>query len=392
MLLDDLNRARERIYDTDVFRSVDIEATPRPTPEGGQPSTIADVTINLEPLPKYRLRYGFQLYDPTTPAVSPKWGTLDPGVVADLTRRGLFGRGITAGVGMRFNSSNRLGRAYVSSRNFFSLPLQTTVYFSDQWQRAVSFSEALEDHTPRSDVRAAPQASAGPVRLRLRLREDSHRRAARRHAGAAVADSRRPSAPTSAVRSSSAVVDARDNAIDTRRGWFHSSSYELAPEWLGSTLGFRKYLGQQFVFLRAPRTSVVLGSAARFEVATGPGQDFIITERLRAGGANTVRGYDDVILGQLTTPGNPNPKTGLVVLNQELRFPLFWRFRGATFYDHAVLFGDIEFPGERNRNSVGGGVRLTFPFLVFRVDFGYPLSKDAQNQDGRWYFSIGQAF
>jgi outer membrane protein insertion porin family len=190
----------------------------------------------------------------------------------------------------------------------------------------------------------------------------------------------------------SAVVDARDNAIDTRRGWFHSSSYELAPEWLGSTLGFRKYFGQQFVFLRAPGTSVVLGSAARFETAIGPGQDFIITERLRAGGANTVRGYDDVILGQLTTPGNPNPKTGLVVLNQELRFPLFWRFRGATFYDHAVLFGDIEFPGERNRNSVGGGVRLAFSFLILRVDYGYPLSKDAQNQDGRWYFSIGQAF
>jgi outer membrane protein insertion porin family len=105
-----------------------------------------------------------------------------------------------------------------------------------------------------------------------------------------------------------------------------------------------------------------------------------------------VRGYDDVILGQLTTPGNPNPRTGLVVLNQELRFPLFWRLRGATFYDHAVLFGDIEFPGERNRNSVGGGVRLTFPFVIFRVDYGYPLSKDAQNQDGRWYFSIGQAF
>jgi outer membrane protein assembly factor BamA len=190
----------------------------------------------------------------------------------------------------------------------------------------------------------------------------------------------------------SAVVDARDNAIDTRRGWFHSSSYELAPEWLGSTLGFRKYLGQQFIFLRAPGTTVLLGSAARFELATGPGQDFIITERLRAGGANTVRGYDDVILGQLTTPGHPNPRTGLVVLNQELRFPLFWRFRGATFYDHAVLFGDIEFPGERNRNSVGGGVRLSFSFLILRVDFGYPLSKDAQNQDGRWYFSIGQAF
>jgi outer membrane protein insertion porin family len=369
---------------------VDIEATPRPAPEGGQPSSIADVMINLTPLPKYRLRYGFQLYDPTTPAVNPKWGTVDPGVVADLTRRGLFGRGITAGVGVRLNPSNRLARTYVSTRNFFTLPLETTVYYSDQWQRAVSFSEALEGRTREITFeqryrQRRVQFAYGYDFEKIRTDElldlppltEPVPTSIRANVGRAFA---------------SAVVDARDNVIDPRRGWFHSSSYEIAPEWLGSTLGFRKYLGQQFVFLRAPGTSVVLGSAARFEIATGPGQDFIITERLRAGGANTVRGYDDVILGQLTTPGDPNPKTGLVVLNQELRFPLFWRFRGAGFYDHAVLFGDIEFQGERNRNSIGGGLRLTFPFIVFRVDYGYPLSKDAQNQDGRWYFSIGQAF
>jgi outer membrane protein assembly factor BamA len=390
VLLDDLTRTRDRIYDTDVFRSVDIEATPRPAPEGGQPSSIADVMINLTPLPKYRLRYGFQLYDPTTPAVNPKWGTVDPGVVADLTRRGLFGRGITAGVGVRLNPSNRLARTYVSTRNFFTLPLETTVYYSDQWQRAVSFSEALEGRTREITFeqryrQRRVQFAYGYDFEKIRTDElldlppltEPVPTSIRANVGRAFA---------------SAVVDARDNVIDPRRGWFHSSSYEIAPEWLGSTLGFRKYLGQQFVFLRAPGTSVVLGSAARFEIATGPGQDFIITERLRAGGANTVRGYDDVILGQLTTPGDPNPKTGLVVLNQELRFPLFWRFRGAGFYDHAVLFGDIEFQGERNRNSIGGGLRLTFPFIVFRVDYGYPLSKDAQNQDGRWYFSIGQAF
>ena len=389
VLTDDLDRARERIYDTDVFRSVDIEATPRPAPDG-QRSATADIVVNVEPLPKYRLRYGFQLYDPTAPAISPKWGAVDPGVVADLTRRGLFGRGITAGVGTRLSPTNRLGRAYLSSNNFFVLPLETTVYFSDQWQRAASFAQVLEDH--RREWTFEQRLRRRHVQFAYgydfeRIRTD-----------VLLDDPDLPSPIPTTTRANvgrafvSAVVDARDNAIDSRRGWFHSSSYELAPEWLGSTLGFRKYLGQQFVFLRAPHTTVVLGSAARFELATGPGQNFIITERLRAGGANTVRGYDDVILGQLTTPGNPNPRTGLVVLNQELRFPLFWRLRGATFYDHAVLFGDIEFPGERNRNSVGGGVRLTFPFVIFRVDYGYPLSKDAQNQDGRWYFSIGQAF
>jgi outer membrane protein assembly factor BamA len=282
VLTDDLDRARERIYDTDVFRSVDIEATPRPAPDG-QRSATADIVVNVEPLPKYRLRYGFQLYDPTAPAISPKWGAVDPGVVADLTRRGLFGRGITAGVGTRLSPSNRLGRAYLSSNNFFMLPLETTVYFSDQWQRAASFSQVLEDH--RREWTFEQRLRQRHVQFAYgydfeRIRTD-----------VLLDEPDLPSPIPTTTRANvgrafvSAVVDARDNAIDSRRGWFHSSSYELAPEWLGSTLGFRKYLGQQFVFLRAPHTTVVLGSAARFELATGPGQNFIITERLRAGGA-----------------------------------------------------------------------------------------------------------
>ena len=63
---------------------------------------------------------------------------------------------------------------------FFTLPLQTTVYFSDQWQRAVSFSQALEDHRREGTFEQRLRQRHGPVRLRLRLREDPHRRDARR--------------------------------------------------------------------------------------------------------------------------------------------------------------------------------------------------------------------
>ena len=43
-----------------------------------------------------------------------KWGSVDPGVVADLTRRGLFGRGLTAGISARINPTDRVVRAYLS--------------------------------------------------------------------------------------------------------------------------------------------------------------------------------------------------------------------------------------------------------------------------------------
>src|SRR5262249_49497986 len=80
---------------------------------------------------------GFQLFDPYRPATSPKWGSVDPGVVADLTRRGLFGRGITAGIAARVNPTDRVIRIYLSSRRFLGRPFQTNLYLGDEWQREV---------------------------------------------------------------------------------------------------------------------------------------------------------------------------------------------------------------------------------------------------------------
>jgi outer membrane protein insertion porin family len=167
---------------------------------------------------------------------------------------------------------------------------------------------------------------------------------------------------------------------------------DFAPDWLGSTAGFRKYLLQQFLFVPAPGT-VVLGSAARYELVSGPGQRFITTERLQAGGAYTVRGYNDVTLEILAGQQPSAGRTSLLVLNQEIRVPLYRRFRGALFWDHASFFGDVNLGDEaRVRNSIGGGIRFVLPFILLRVDYGYPLNKDPLNNEGRWYFAIGQAF
>jgi outer membrane protein assembly factor BamA len=90
-----------------------------------------------------------------------------------------------------------------------------------------------------------------------------------------------------------------------------------------------------------------------------------------------------------TDPG----KTGILVLNQEVRFPLTRRLQGTTFWDYASISGDIgEFAGITVRNSLGMGVRLVLPFILLRVDYGYPLRQDRVNDRGRWYFAIGQAF
>ena len=132
-----LTRARDRLYDTDLFRIATLDGTQRRTEEGQAPQPIVDATVTVEVMPKYRLRYGFQLFDPYKPSIAPKWGAVDPGVVADLTRRGLFGRGLTAGVSARVNPTDRVVRGYLTSREFLGKPAQTSLYIGDEWTRSV---------------------------------------------------------------------------------------------------------------------------------------------------------------------------------------------------------------------------------------------------------------
>lgn len=385
-----VGRARDRLYDTGLFRSVNLEIEPVPAEEAGAPGqAIANITV--EELPRYRLRYGFQLFDPVSPVIDPRWGSVDPGIVADLTRRGLFGKALTGGVGARINSTERALRTYLSSPTFFGLPVRTNLFLSEDRQKTVSAGNVLDSRS---------RGITFDQRVRWRqLFQFGYGYNFERRIFDFLLTIPGPIPITVPVEFSAnigrlfgtLVLDDRDNVVDARQGGFHSSSFELGPQALGSTLGFHKYLTQNFYFV--PWKRVTFGTAARFELTGGPGRGLITTERLRVGGANTVRGYEDdtLQLQNLTTAADGT--TTIVVLNQEIRFPIFGRLMGTTFWDYAHISGERgDFQGLTVRNAVGGGLRLLLPFIVLRVDYGYPVNQDERNRSGRWYFAIGQAF
>lgn len=387
---DRLNHARDRLYDTGLFRTVTLETRPVPNPDGTPNPGVLRANVTVEELPKYRLRYGFQLFDPSSPLFDPSWGKVDPGVVADLTRRGLFGRGLTGGVGTRWNPSEQTVRAYISSRTFFGLPAQTNIFVGNENQKTANAGLIL-------DSRSQSITFDQRIRYRRLLQVGYGYSFETRTFDFLLQLPTLPAPIPVKVEANigrllgSVVVDERDDVVNTRQGPFHSSSIELGPQALGSTRGFRKYLGQQFYFV--PWKKVTFGAAARFEIAGGPGRGLITTERLRVGGANTVRGYEDDTLSLRDIIGNTEGTTSVVVLNQEVRFPLTARLQGATFWDYAHIYGETgEFAGLRVRNSLGAGVRLLLPFIIVRVDYGYPINQDTRNDKGRWYFAIGQAF
>ena len=278
----------------------------------------------------------------------------------------------------------------MSSRPFYGLPLQSNLFVGREDQRAAATGIILD---------SLNRSITFDQRLRYRrLLQVSYGYSFEKRTFDILAEVPPLPAPLPIeVRANigrllaSVAIDERDDVLNTRQGPFHSSSVELGPEALGSTRAFKKYLGQLFHFV--PFKAVTFGSAARVEVAGGPGRGLLTTERLRIGGAYTVRGYEDDTLSLQSIIGAAEGSTTVIVLNQEIRFPLTRRLQGVGFWDYAHVFGETgDFTGLRVRNSLGTGVRLLLPFIILRVDYGYPINQDDRNDKGRWYFAIGQAF
>jgi outer membrane protein insertion porin family len=82
-----------------------------------------------------------------------------------------------------------------------------------------------------------------------------------------------------------------------------------------------------------------------------------------------------------------------VVLNQEVRFPIYRWLRGVAFVDAGNVFGERS---DLNLGALVGsggfGLRLETPFALLRVDYGRLFSPGPTERSGRWSFGIGQAF
>ena len=137
----------------------------------------------------------------------------------------------------------------------------------------------------------------------------------------------------------------------------------------------------------------MFATSGRVGLARGFGQDLIPSERFRAGGSNSVRGYAEDAIGPVDLFGDPSGGNGLLVFNEELRFPIFGRFRGVAFLDAGSAFATASdlAPGQM-RAGTGAGLRVQTPFALLRFDVGTPIAPRPREQRWRFYFSIGQSF
>jgi len=122
-------------------------------------------------------------------------------------------------------------------------------------------------------------------------------------------------------------------------------------------------------------------------------QNFVLTDRFYAGGGTTVRGFQQDSLGPKLANGAPIGGNAVFILNNEIRYPLFWIFDAVSFVDIGNVFPQVsDFRFSDLRSAGGFGLRVRNPFVVLRFDYGFKLDRRPGEKIGAFFFSIGQAF
>jgi outer membrane protein assembly factor BamA len=91
--------------------------------------------------------------------------------------------------------------------------------------------------------------------------------------------------------------------------------------------------------------------------------------------------------------GEPTGGNAVIIINNELRFPLYSIFDGVGFVDVGTVYPTIsDISLSELRETAGLGLRLRTPWFLLRLDYGFKLDRRPGESRGRLFFSIGQAF
>ena len=388
--LDEMTLARKRLYDTNVFRLVDIQTVPLgDIVNGVQP---VKAVVKVEEYPAWSFRYGFQVEGERQAELEEFTSARSVGVVSEIRTPNLFGRALTGGVFGVYRRDQQDASVFVATSRLFGWSARSTLY---------SFFERDRLRDDAGDITAITDSTGISADQRWRPRGGFQVVYGYRFERNHTIDPRTLDdfIPLDIVAdlaklSTAVVFDRRDDPINARKGTFSSFAFDYAATRLGSDVSNRKVLAQQFVFV--PFGRLVLASRALVGYAFGK-DPLQFADRFRAGGATSVRGYGEDGLAPPDDPLTGLPRTGdrLVILNQEARFSIYRWVNGVVFADA----GNIFIPGETmswSELKVGYGVGLRFdtPVGLIRGDVGFPQSTfaDGRSTKTRWYFGFGHIF
>ncbi len=192
--------------------------------------------------------------------------------------------------------------------------------------------------------------------------------------------------------------DTRDNVFIPSRGYILAGNLEIAGGPLLGDKDFIKWTNRASKYFSLINSSVLeLRMNSGLINAYSNSSKVPIYERFYAGGAYTIRGYHERIIGPYD-PASKDPIGGEAMLigNIEYLYPVVNPIKAAVFYDVGNVWEKISnFASGGYKAGFGFGVRLKTPIGPVRLDYGWPLNKE-QNETtkgkGRFHFSLSHNF
>ncbi len=189
------------------------------------------------------------------------------------------------------------------------------------------------------------------------------------------------------------VKDTTDSFLFPTEGYRLTGSVEQAGA-LGGDYTFTKFLVDGRRYWTVTRDVLDRKSVLSLRGRMGfIGGDAPVFERFFAGGHGSIRGFEFRGVG----PKTADTFVGgdfLALASTEYSFPIFEKtLTGVLFLDTGTVEERITL--STWRAAVGFGVRFTVPFfgpVPFALDFGFPISKDGDDDEEFFSFSLGTSF
>jgi len=190
------------------------------------------------------------------------------------------------------------------------------------------------------------------------------------------------------------IIDRLDDPFDPRSGSYLGLDLSWSGEALGSdTENIRSLLSASMA--REPISgwtwfqSFRLGAAKPLDGVLDPSSRFF------AGGPSTIRGFRRDSVGPWEVLGDEIIYVGgeaLIILNEELRFPLHGPLRGAVFIDTGQVWENWSDIDGTLAVGAGLGLRWATPIGPLWGDVAWPVANRGSNSGPRFSFGIGRTF
>lgn len=193
--------------------------------------------------------------------------------------------------------------------------------------------------------------------------------------------------------------DSTDNIFNPTRGNLLIGAFDVAGGFLGGDKDFVRFFGRASHYFPLFMGSVLeargrLGLSGPY----GDSKEVPIYERFFAGGAYTIRGYDERKVGPIDSVSkDPLGGESLLVANIEYTYPLFSFLKVAGFYDIGNVWENSHDIKKLDglKAGVGTGLRINTPIGPIMLDYGIPLNKEPgedRRKSGRFHFNMSKGF